>query len=103
MTINNNHGAEITGLFNAVIGAVQASMPNASVVAIHDSARPLINPQDAIRCMEEGLEVRPRLFRRVHMQHVVDAWDFDWFISSKGVLHSVQGLKCLCGTKHGYR
>ena len=32
-------------------------MANASVIAIHDSARPLINPHDAVRCMQEGFEV----------------------------------------------
>ncbi|KAK9821285.1 hypothetical protein WJX74_010057 [Apatococcus lobatus] len=41
---------------DSVRNGFEAIMPNASVIAIHDSARPLISPNDAVRCMQEGFE-----------------------------------------------
>ena len=37
----------------------QASNQEAALVAIHDSARPLVKAEDVKRCLEDALEVRP--------------------------------------------
>ncbi len=45
--------------------SLQAISDDALLVAIHDSARPLVTAEDASRCMLDGLQVLPcTLLRR---------------------------------------
>ena len=41
---------------------MQASNPDSVLVAIHDSARPLVTKADVRRCLHDGLEVGCRMF-----------------------------------------
>jgi 2-C-methyl-D-erythritol 4-phosphate cytidylyltransferase len=42
---------------DSVFNGLQAVRPEAAVVAVHDSARPLVTPADAARCMADGFTV----------------------------------------------
>ena len=44
---------------DSVFSGLQAIRPDAVLVAVHDSARPLINAADAAACMADAQEVTP--------------------------------------------
>ena len=53
---------------DSVLSGLQQVDAAAALVAVHDSARPLVTPQDALRCFADALEVcaallAPRLGR----------------------------------------
>lgn len=48
--------AESTAEFSEMV--LQASNPDSVLVAIHDSARPLVTINDVRRCLKDGVEVR---------------------------------------------
>ncbi|PNH03690.1 2-C-methyl-D-erythritol 4-phosphate cytidylyltransferase, chloroplastic [Tetrabaena socialis] len=42
---------------DSVFNGLQEVAPSAAIVAVHDSARPLVTPQDAARCMADGYSI----------------------------------------------
>ncbi|GLC38826.1 hypothetical protein PLESTB_000055500 [Pleodorina starrii] len=42
---------------DSVFNGLQQVEPDAAIVAVHDSARPLVTPEDAAKCMSDGLAV----------------------------------------------
>lgn len=51
----------LNGLMFPAHDGFQACSPGATLVAIHDSARPLVKEADVQRCLQDALEVQSKL------------------------------------------